>query len=65
MGLSFCTYLKLSSLLYIKGLLTLFVMALAMIRVANFLGAVQRHDSPCPKFLSFLKDIEAQNAPHY
>ena len=58
-GLKFCTYLKLNSSVYIKGVLTIFVMAIAMIPVANFFGAVNAM-LPLPKFLSFLKDIEAQ-----
>ena len=58
-GVSFYTYLKLNSTVYIKGVLAIFIMALAMIPVANFLGALNAM-LPLPDFLSFLKDIEAQ-----
>ena len=58
-GLSFYTYLKLNSSVYIKGVLAIFIMAIAMIPVANFLGAVNAM-LPLPEFLSFLKEIEAQ-----
>ena len=58
-GVSFYTYLKLNSSVYIKGVLAIFIMALAMIPVANFLGALNAM-LPLPDFLSFLKDIEDQ-----
>ena len=58
-GLSFYTYLKLNLSVYIKGVLAIFIMALAMIPVANFLGALNAM-LPLPEFLSFLKEIEAQ-----
>ena len=58
-GVSFYTYLKLNSSVYIKGVLAIFIMALAMIPVANFLGALNAM-LPLPEFLSFLKEIEAQ-----
>ena len=58
-GVAFYTYLKLNSSFYIKGLLTIFIMALAMIPLANFFGALNAM-LPLPKFLSFLQDIEAQ-----
>lgn len=58
-GVSFYTYLKLNSSVYVKGVLAIFMMALAMIPVANFLGALNAM-LPLPDFLSFLKDIEAQ-----
>ena len=58
-GVAFYTYLKLNSSVYIKGVLTIFIMALAMIPVANFFGALNAM-LPLPKFLSFLKEIEAQ-----
>ena len=58
-GVSFYTYLKLNSSVYIKGVLAIFIMALAMIPVANFLGAINAM-LPLPEFLSFLKEIEAQ-----
>ena len=58
-GVSFYTYLKLNSSVYVKGMLAIFMMALAMIPVANFLGALNAM-LPLPDFLSFLKDIESQ-----
>ena len=58
-GVAFYTYLKLNSSVYVKGVLAIFMMALAMIPVANFLGALNAM-LPLPDFLSFLKDIEAQ-----
>ena len=58
-GVAFYTYLKLNSSIYIKGVLTIFVMALAMIPVANFFGALNAM-LPLPEFLSFLQEIEAQ-----
>jgi len=58
-GLAFYTYLKLNSSVYIKDVLALFFMALAMIPVANFLGALNAI-LPLPDFLSFLNDIEDQ-----
>jgi len=58
-GLSFYNYLKLNLSIYIKGVIAIFIMALAMIPVANFLGALNAM-LPLPEFLSFLKDIEAQ-----
>ena len=58
-GVSFYTYLKLNSSVFIKGVLAIFIMALAMIPVVNFLGALNAM-LPLPEFLSFLKDIEAQ-----
>ena len=58
-GVSFYTYLKLNSSVYFKGKLAIFMMALAMIPVANFLGAFNTM-LPLPDFLSFLKEIEAQ-----
>ena len=58
-GVAFYTYLKLNSSVYIKGVLAIFMMALAMIPVANFLGALNAM-LPLPDFLSFLKEIEAQ-----
>ena len=58
-GVAFYTYLKLNSSVYVKGVLAIFMMALAMIPVANFLGALNTM-LPLPDFLSFLKDIEAQ-----
>ena len=58
-GVAFNTYLKLNSSVYIKGVLAIFMMALAMIPVANFLGALNAM-FPLPDFLSFLKEIEAQ-----
>ena len=58
-GVSFYTYLKLNSSVYFKGILAISMMALAMIPVANFLGALNAM-LPLPDFLSFLKVIEAQ-----
>lgn len=58
-GLSLYAYLKLNSSVYVKDVLTIFIMALAMIPVANFLGAINML-LPLPEFLSFLKEIEAQ-----
>ena len=58
-GKSFYTYLKINSSVFFKGLLSIFVMALAMIPVANFLGALNTK-LPLPEFLSFLNEIEAQ-----
>ena len=58
-GVAFYTYLKLNSSFYIKGLLTIFIMALVMIPLANFFGALNAM-LPLPKFLGFLKEIEAQ-----
>ena len=58
-GVSFYTYLKLNLSVFIKGVLAIFIMALAMIPVANFLGALNAM-LPLPEFLSFLKEIEAQ-----
>jgi len=58
-GVAFYTYLKLNSSVYVKGVLAIFMMALAMIPVANFLGALNAM-LPLPDFLSFLKEIEAQ-----
>ena len=58
-GVAFYTYLKLNSSFYIKGLLTIFIMALAMIPLANFFGTLNAM-LPLPKFLGFLKEIEAQ-----
>ena len=58
-GVSFYTYLKLNLSIYIKDVLAIFIMALAMIPVANFFGALNAM-LPLPKFLSFLQDIEAQ-----
>ena len=58
-GLSFYNYLKLNLSIYIKGVIAIFIMALAMIPVANFLGALNAM-LPLPEFLSVLKDIEAQ-----
>lgn len=58
-GLSFNTYLKLNLSIYFKGVLAIFIMALAMIPLANFFGALNAMLT-LPKFLSFLKDIEAQ-----
>ena len=58
-GVAFYTYLKLNSSVYVKGVLAIFMMALAMIPVANFLGALNAM-LPLPDFLSFLKDIESQ-----
>ena len=58
-GVVFYTYLKLNSSVYVKDVLAIFIMALAMIPVANFLGALNAI-LPLPDFLSFLKDIEDQ-----
>ena len=58
-GVEFYAYLKLNSSVSIKGVLTIFIMAIAMIPVANFLGALNLL-LPLPKFLSFLNEIEAQ-----
>ena len=58
-GVAFYSYLKFNSSVYVKGLLAIIIMALAMIPVANFLGALNAM-LPLPDFLSFLKEIEAQ-----
>ena len=58
-GKSFYTYLKINSSVCFKGLLSIFIMALAMIPVANFLGALNTK-LPLPEFLSFLNEIEDQ-----
>lgn len=58
-GVAFFTYLKLNSSVNVKGVLAIFMMALAMIPVANFLGALNAM-LPLPDFLSFLKEIETQ-----
>ena len=58
-GLALYNYLKLNSSVYINDLLAIFIMALAMIPVANFLGALNTM-LPLPDFLGFLMEIEAQ-----
>ena len=58
-GVVFNTYLKLNSYVNVKDVLTIFIMALAMIPIANFLGALNAI-LPLPDFLSFLKAIEDQ-----
>lgn len=58
-GKSFHTYLKINSSVCFKDILYIFIMALAMIPVANFLGALNSK-LPLPEFLSFLNEIEAQ-----
>ena len=58
-GKSFYTYLKINQSVCFKRLLSIFIMALAMIPVANFLGTINTK-LPLPEFLSFLNEIEAQ-----
>ncbi|GIR13232.1 MAG: hypothetical protein CM15mP23_18070 [Cryomorphaceae bacterium] len=58
-GKSFYTYLKINPSVCFKRLLSIFIMALAMIPVANFLGTINTK-LPLPEFLSFLNEIEAQ-----
>lgn len=58
-GLSLNEYLKLDRAISFSTAILLFVMAIAMIPTANFLGALNEGIS-LPEFLSFLEDAEAQ-----
>ena len=58
-GVAFNTYLRLNSYVNVKDVLAIFIMALAMIPIANFLGALNAI-LPLPDFLSFLNDLEDQ-----
>jgi len=58
-GLKFSAYLKLQNPISLKGLVSVLIMAFAMIPLANFLGYLNEGVS-LPEFLNFLKVIEEQ-----
>lgn len=58
-GLGLIEHLKLGNSLRIKGSALVFVMAVVMIPLANFLGALNEA-LPLPEFLSFLSQAEEQ-----
>lgn len=59
-GLSFVNYLKLNKPLSGITIVKVFVLALAMIPLANFLGFLNE-SVPLPEFLNFLKLVEEQS----
>ena len=59
-GLSFYNYLKLNFFQFNRLQILLFVLAIVMIPLANYMGAINQH-LPYPEVLSFLKDFEEQS----